>query len=273
MFNLKSYEWEERTMAHRNQSAARGDYGLDAPGLVRGFLLGGAALIALGIGVRAWMRARLVTIAWGMLVCTGAVFIFEGLLMIWSSRVGKFHERDALLDGLRLRGDETVLDVGPGHGLLLIGAARRLPHGRAVGIDLWSQADQADNSRDALLANARLAEVDERVEVHDGDMRELPFADGGFDAVIASLAIHNIHDRAGRDLAIREIMRVLRPGGQVALLDFQHTSEYAEMLRAAGMRDVQLSRLSFWMFPPVRTVTAVKPRLTIPPASDTIRSR
>jgi ubiquinone/menaquinone biosynthesis C-methylase UbiE len=178
--------------------------------------------------------------------------------MTWSSRVGKFRERDALLDRLRLRGDETVLDVGPGHGLLLIGAARRLPDGRAVGIDLWSQADQADNSRDALLANARLAQVDGRVEVHDGDMRAMPFPDAGFDAVLASLAIHNIHDRAGRDQAICEIVRVLRPGGQVALLDFQHTGEYAEMLRAAGMRDVQVSKLSFWMFPPVRTVTGVK---------------
>jgi cyclopropane fatty-acyl-phospholipid synthase-like methyltransferase len=37
---------------------------------------------------------------------------------------------------LDLRGDETVLDVGPGHGLLLIGAAKRLPRGRAMGIDL-----------------------------------------------------------------------------------------------------------------------------------------
>jgi arsenite methyltransferase len=246
-------------MAHTLQPAERVDYGLDAPGLVRGFLLGGAALIAAGIALIAWKPAAIVAIGGGILTSIGAVFALEGLLMTWSSRAGKFHERDKLLDGLRLRGDEAVLDIGPGHGLLLIGAARRLPRGRAVGIDLWSQADQADNSRAALLANARIEGVAERVEVHDGDMREMPFADSGFDAVVASLAIHNIKDRAGRDQAVREIVRVLRPGGQVALLDFQHTGEYAETLRAAGMRGVQLSKLSFWMFPPVRTVTGVKP--------------
>jgi arsenite methyltransferase len=246
-------------MAHTLEPAGRADYGLDAPGLVRGFLLGGAALIAAGVALIAWRPAAIVAIGGGILTSIGAVFAVEGLLMTWSSRVGKFHERDKLLDGLRLGGDEAVLDIGPGHGLLLIGAARRLPRGRAMGIDLWSQADQADNSRAALLANARIEGVAERVEVHDGDMREMPFADAGFDAVVASLAIHNIKDRAGRDQAVREIVRVLRPGGQVALLDFQHTGEYAETLRAAGMRDVQLSKLSLWMFPPVRTVTGVKP--------------
>jgi len=47
--------------------------------------------------------------------------------------------RDRLLDGLGLTGQENLLAVGCGRGLLLIGAARRLPNGRAVGVDLWSQ--------------------------------------------------------------------------------------------------------------------------------------
>ena len=59
-------------------------------------------------------------------------------LMFASSRFGKFHARDRLLERLKLRGDETVLDVGCGHGLLLIAAAKLLPRGHAVGIDLWS---------------------------------------------------------------------------------------------------------------------------------------
>ena len=245
-------------MAHSIQPVRRADYGLDAPGLVRGFLLGGAALIALGLAARVWAPNTIVFIIGSILLLPGAIFFVEGILMVWSSRVGKFHERDRLLDGLDLRGDETVLDVGPGHGLLLIGAAKRLPRGRAVGIDLWSQVDQADNSRTALLANAQIEGVADRVEVRDGDMREMPFAEASFDAVVASLAIHNIPDRAGRDQAVREIVRVLKPSGVVALLDFRHTGEYAETLRAAGLQDVRVSSLSFWMFPPVRIVTAAK---------------
>jgi ubiquinone/menaquinone biosynthesis C-methylase UbiE len=100
--------------------------------------------------------------------------------------------------------------------------------------------------------------VPERVEVHDGDMRKLPFADASFDAVVASLSIHNIHGVEGRREAILEIVRVLKPGGKVALMDIQHVREYAAGLLGAGMNDVKVSGLSFWIFPPVRTVTARK---------------
>jgi ubiquinone/menaquinone biosynthesis C-methylase UbiE len=131
-----------------------------------------------------------------------------------SSYYGKFHARDRLLDGLGLAGDETLLDVGCGHGLLLIGAAKRLPRGRAVGIDLWSQVDQGNNSKEATLGNAELEGVADRVEIHTGDMRQMPFADATFDAVVANLAIHNVPSREGRRQAISEIVRVLTPGGR-----------------------------------------------------------
>src|SRR6476620_10108244 len=112
-------------MAHSIQAVKRTNYGLDAPGLVRGFLMGGAALIALGLAARVWAPNTLVFFISVLLLWPLAIFFVEGILMVWSSRVGKFHERDRLLDGLDLRGDETVLDVGPGHGLLMIGAAKR----------------------------------------------------------------------------------------------------------------------------------------------------
>jgi SAM-dependent methyltransferase len=246
-------------MAQHVRPAARADYGLDAPGLVRGFLLGGPTLIALGLAGLRWGAYRAVTSLGVAALITGALLAIEGLLMIWSSRRGKFRARDRLLDDLGLRGDETVLDVGTGHGLLLIGAAKRLPRGRAIGVDLWSQVDQADNSKAATLANAQAEGVAGRVEVRDGDMRQLPLPDASVDAVVASLSIHNIYGREGRRAAIGEIARVLRPGGKAALMDFQHTREYAADLRAAGLREVSVSSLSFWIFPPVRTVTATKP--------------
>src|SRR5204863_5674872 len=98
----------------------------------------------------------------------------------------------------------------------------------------------------------------DRVEVHDGDMRKMFFGDASFDAVVASLSIHNIYTVEGRRQAIGEIVRVLKPGGQVALMDISHVREYADALSAAGMQDVRVSGLSFWVFPPVRTVTARK---------------
>lgn len=90
-----------------------------------------------------------------------------------------------------------------------LGAAKRLPQGHAIGVDIWSQVDQGKNSKAATLNNATIEGVADRVEVRDGDMRELPLPDANVDVVVASLAIHNIKGRGGRRQAIREIVRVL----------------------------------------------------------------
>src|SRR5258708_27361495 len=179
--------------------------------------------------------------------------------MFARSRFGNTHARDRLLARLKLRGDEAVLDVGCGHGLLLIAAAKLLPRGHAVGIDLWSQWQQSDNSREATQRNAALEGVAQRVSVHDGDMRKMPFADRSFDAALAHFAIHNVRGREGRREAIREIVRTLKQGGQVAISDLHGAALYADELRKFDMIDVEISGLSFWTFPPARTVSARKP--------------
>jgi ubiquinone/menaquinone biosynthesis C-methylase UbiE len=96
------------------------------------------------------------------------------------------------------------------------------------------------------------------VEVRDGDMRKLPFPDASMDAVIANLAIHNISNREGRREAIAEIVRVLKPGGQVALMDFKHVGQYAEDLKKDGIADARASGPIFWIFPPVRVARGRK---------------
>ena len=124
----------------------KADYGQDVPWLVRTYLLSGTVLA----GICVWL-------------------ILRGARIVFSSRIGKLRVSAALLDDLHLQGDETVLDLGCGSGLLLVGAAKRLPRGRAVGIDLWSQIDQGNNSRAATLANAQIEGVTDRVEVAVGD--------------------------------------------------------------------------------------------------------
>lgn len=234
-------------------------YGVDAPRLVLRLLTGGTAGLAAGY----FVHRHLPRYAWApgtgiALFNAGLGCLIGGALMLASSYFGKLRLRDRLLERLDLKGDETLLDVGCGHGLLLIGAAKRLPQGRAIGIDLWSQVDQANNSREATLRNAEIEGVTERIEVRDGDMQELPFPDSSFDAVIASLAIHNVPKREGRRKTIREIARVLKPGGQVAIADIKSVGLYADELRRAGMESVKISMPSFWTWPPSRTVTARK---------------
>ena len=81
----------------------------------------------------------------------------------------------------------------------------------------------------------------ERVEVQDGDARRLPFADGTFDVIVTKEALHNIYNAAERDTAVREIARVLRPGGRLFLGDVRHTGRYIQVLRECGLEDLRRS--------------------------------
>lgn len=246
-----------------NQSTVKtADYGIDAPPVIRNLTFAGLAAVAAGlvlnfvlISIQSVIAA--IFLIWGLLA--GVSMLVTAALMVWSSKVGKLRVRERLMDSLALGGTETVADIGCGRGLLLNAAARRLTTGKAIGIDLWQRADQSGNRPEVTLANAQAEGVAERVEVKTGDMRELPFEDQTIDVVVSSLAIHNIPDNEGRTQAVREIARVLKPNGQVALLDFQYTDEYIQTLRELGWHEAKRSGLLFQMFPPVRVVTGKKP--------------
>jgi arsenite methyltransferase len=236
------------------------DYGVDAPGVVRILALAGlaAAVVAFTVQLLPFTPGdrNIASASFGL---TAAVLLAEVGWMLYSSRVGKLRLRARVIDALRLKGNEKVLDVGCGHGLLLIEAAKRLPEGGAVGLDMWSARDLSANRPEMALRNARLEGVEKRIRLETGDMRKMPFGQASFEAVVASLAIHNVPGRNGRSATISEIARVLKPGGRVALLDFARTAEYVSALHALGWTDVRRTGYSLQMFPPVRMVLGSKP--------------
>src|SRR5262249_9734651 len=223
--------------------AEKPDYGLDAPGVVRnlliagvlGLLIWGTAYFGLWSGELAGhigsveVRFPASGALWPGAGCTAMA-----LWMLGSSKVGKVRDREKLLDRIPWTGAERVLDVGCGRGLMLVGAARRLTGGKAVGIDIWQAEDLSGNRPEATLENARREGVADRVEVQTADMRKIPFPDGAFDVVVSSQAIHNVYDAGGRAQAIAEIARVLAPGGRALLRDIRHTRDYAAVLAANG---------------------------------------
>jgi SAM-dependent methyltransferase len=231
------------------------DYGLDAPDHVRQLAIMATVAFAVAIllgTMEIWIISVVLSVA-------GAGCVFCLGVMIIASKYGKFRIRDTIMSRIEWRGDQRVLDVGCGHGLLLVAAAKRLTTGRATGIDIWSQTDQGDNQPENTARNARIEGVADRVEIRDGDARKLDFPDAHFDVVVSSLALHNIRDKAERDQAIREIIRVLKPGGQLAIYDVKCIPEYQQIALASDMEQVELSGPSFWYLTPTFILTAVKP--------------
>lgn len=219
----------------------RGSYGID--GGYAGLAVFAVAEAGLA-GTVAWaVRHRRLAVA-SLAGVGGAAVAGSAASYLYSAGPGKRAVWARLLEELGLRGDEHVLDVGCGRGAVLVLAARRVPAGRAVGADVWRRRDQSGNSRAAAERNAVAEGVRDRVELVDADARDLPFAPASFDVVVSSLAISNIRDAGGRAQALREAVRVLRPGGRLCIVD-EGADRYAAVLREAGCTGVAVRQLDW----------------------------
>jgi arsenite methyltransferase len=231
-----------------------GSYGMDAPGPFTIIALVGIGNLVLAAFVRSI----------GPLV--GGLFpLLVVAVAVHTSRRGKFLVWSDVFDRLRLTGNERVLDLGCGRGAVLMAAAGRLTGGRAVGVDIWRRVDQSGNAAAATRENARAEKVADRVLLLTGDMTALPFRSGTFDLVTSNVAMHNIKGAAGRRRALEEAVRVLRPGGRLALADLRDTDRQVKRLAELGMLDVERRNLGWRMWwggpwAPTRLVTATKPR-------------
>lgn len=239
----------------------RGSFGLDAPAVPAGLAAAAAAAAGWGLLLRRWTGRW-----WPGMLASGyaASFAVAASSYLYTSLRGKFIVWDRLLDRLQLVGDEWVLDLGCGRGAVLLAAARRLPTGKAIGVDRWRTGDQSGNAADRTQANARVLGVADRVQLHTADLTDLPLEDASVDVVVSSLAIHNLDDPQSRGRAVGEAARVLRPGGRLLITDFRHTADYQRHLLDAGMRSVQRRPLGwrFWYGTPwadTELVSAIQP--------------
>lgn len=119
-------------------------------------------------------------------------------------------------DRLALTGGERLLDVGCGTGTLLAEVKRRFPEVVAVGID--------PDAAILRIAERRLARRGSQVDLQVARAEALPFPDASFDVVVSTLVVHHLPTPA-KHAALREIYRVLRPGGRFLLVDFGERPE------------------------------------------------
>jgi len=179
--------------------------------------------------------------------------------------------REELVSGAGIRSGQRVLDFGCGTGTLSLIAKARHPLATVVGVDV---------DRDVLAlarGKAERAKLDVRWDLYDG--ARLPYPDGDFDRALTSLVIHHIADKPP---VLRELHRVLRPGGELHILDvgpprgayaravssvhvmLEHSLEnvrglLAPMLREAGFTDVGEASHHGTAFGTVCILRAVRP--------------
>jgi demethylmenaquinone methyltransferase/2-methoxy-6-polyprenyl-1,4-benzoquinol methylase len=111
---------------------------------------------------------------------------------------------------LELAPGARVLDLATGTADLALEVARSSADVRVVGVD--PSARMLEVGREKV----RRAGLEQRIELVQGDAQELPFEGGHFDGVCMAFGIRNVPDRAR---ALREMARVTRPGGRVAILE------------------------------------------------------
>ena len=121
------------------------------------------------------------------------------------------------LTRLELRPGDLVLDAGCGEGRHCFGALER--GARVVGVDL----DRASLRKASGALRFRAHELGRLGAVLRGDTFRLPFRDASFDRVICSEVMEHVHDYRG---AARELARVVRPGGTLAVTIPTATSEH-----------------------------------------------
>lgn len=111
-----------------------------------------------------------------------------------------------VIDGLTLRGDETLIDAGCGSGRDAQRALTHLSDGTIIGLDASESMRAAFTQRFANIGN---------VEVRQADLEQpWPVAEGTADAVISVAAFHWLERH---DLVWQQVARALRPGGRVRI--------------------------------------------------------
>lgn len=236
------------------------DYGIDAPMVIRNLLTVGIIIPVVFYFIKSNLctSCGLFNLSSILVTLMTLSFLVPAILMILSSKIGKLKQRDKLLNLIKWKGDEQVLDVGCGRGLMLIGAAKKLTTGKATGIDIWQTYDLSGNSEAALINNAKAENVLDKIVIKTADARKLPFADNSFDIVFSNLVIHNIYQKTDREQALSEMIRVIKPGGKIIIQDFQHINQYTGYFKRMGMRDVKVSNKQYLVFPFVRFIIALK---------------
>ncbi|HEY0190102.1 MAG TPA: bifunctional demethylmenaquinone methyltransferase/2-methoxy-6-polyprenyl-1,4-benzoquinol methylase UbiE [Kofleriaceae bacterium] len=174
--------------------------------------------------------------------------------------------RKRTVRALALGASPRVLDLATGTGDLAIDIARRHPDATVIGLDPSREMLAVGERK---LAKRRLRD---RVTMVQGDAQALPYADDEMDAITIAFGIRNVPDRPK---ALREMARVVKAGGRIAILELGeprhgllagaarfHTRHVVPRLGAllSGAREYRYLQKSIAAFPPAEEFAAIMER-------------
>jgi len=146
-------------------------------------------------------------------------------------------------------GAGRLLDIGAGNGVLSAQLAASRLAATVVGVDRWDA--NWEYSKTVCEQNAQALGVASRVTFQKGDAAALDFADATFDGVVSNLTFHEVRAVADKRLVLREALRVLKPGGAFAFVDYfaepKHygaPAAFQAYLQGLGLQQVEYAPLA-----------------------------
>lgn len=214
-----------------------GNYGLDAPYVPLMSAVGASVFIVYGLAVPPSLP---------LMAVLAVLLLVQAGLYLHTSRRGKFLVWRRIIEQLELEGDELVLDVGCGLGMVVLTAAPFVPNGELFGIDGFLAREESVDARAMAVQNARDLGVANRVEFVTGPLDKLPFDDGSFDVVLAHMTVQTLRNREERKRLLAEMWRVLAPSGRICLAETQFVTNDRDDLTELGAADAQVKNLGVY---------------------------
>jgi len=145
---------------------------------------------------------------------------FNYLFTGWGTRIydvvmvrltRRLHQR-VVADVAQVLSEGKVLDAGTGPGALAREIARRQPQLQVYAIDL------SEDMIRLARAHAKREQLEERVQFATGNVAHLPYPDNSFDIIVSTISMHHWYEL---EQPLRDLYRVLRPGGRLWIYDFR----------------------------------------------------
>jgi ubiquinone/menaquinone biosynthesis C-methylase UbiE len=146
--------------------------------------------------------------------------------VMFSQNGGRLQEKvyNLIIQSLGTDVKGKILDIGSGNGVLAVKIAQRHENAEVTGIDYWGK--DWEYSKSVCEKNAQIAKVESRVYFQKGDAAALGFASDTFDAATSNLTFHEVKSVADKRTVLQEALRVVKPGGVFAFVDYFHDAKY-----------------------------------------------